>query len=525
MMEMDVKQKLKRFCYLGNFEPVYIRPHVGLKVDEYFPQLKEIVGTLDDVTFVAYMTDILKQSDHLPRKDEAIFAYATYLASDVDFKFKTNVRITIPLVLKTADELFMFCKYSKAINVLQGRKFLSRTTKKAVVAWYEKCTPQQLREMWMSHRGMYGFTHKSLIYMCHISDGVLGDNSIYMAFMETCSAVIKEDGMKNEAKMRQMCTLRTTTKKSEAVKIIKNLRLSWDQVPANLFKFPNVVELMLPQMTLLDIIKKWHLFHQHRHFENAKIYKLILSMTNREALQKANIHPSVFLWRMDRLGIPIAAGDLKKIPEKRALTMRMNVFQQMYRDSFSLNRAIGLRSFVVMTLQENYKKKFLTKHKKVTYYEAAVSFAFSYFKREKYTEIFAYTDDKVKLAPVPWERGIQLTEAMDVCEHFTYKKSSQRLVQPLMEALNRNTIYDLFLVIVPSAGRSNPNQNSNFLCKFMDKYRELKNKKAKFVIISLLKHKKSMTYSTQRSENILEICGLDANTANVIDSFALNRFG
>ena len=70
MMAMDAKQKLKRFCYLGNFEPVYIRPRVGLKVDQLFPPLKELIRTLDDVAFVAYMSDILRQSDHLPRKDE-----------------------------------------------------------------------------------------------------------------------------------------------------------------------------------------------------------------------------------------------------------------------------------------------------------------------------------------------------------------------------------------------------------------------------------------------------------------------
>ncbi|XP_055913132.1 RNA-binding protein RO60 [Eupeodes corollae] len=522
---MDAKQKLKRFCYLGNFEPVYIRPRVGLKVEKLYPPLKELISTLDDVAFVGYMSDILKQSDHLPRKDEAIFAYATYLGSEVDIKFKTNVRKVVPLVLKTAEELFMFCKYSKSIQQLQGRKGLSRTTKKAVVAWYEKCTPEELREMWKSHRGMYGFSHKNLIYMCHINDETLGDETVCQAFLKTCSELIKEDELKNEDVIMEMSTLRTTTKKNEATKIIKNLRLTWDQVPPNLFKFPNIVEMLLPEMSLLDIIKKWHTFHQHRHFDNTKLFRTIVSLTNREALQKANIHPSVFLWRMDRLGIPIAASELQKVPEKRAITMRMSVFQQMYRDSFSLNRAVGLRSFVTMTLQDNYKKKFLTKHKKVTYYEAAISFAFSYFKREKYTDIFAYTEDKVKLAQIPWEKGIQLNQAMEVCDHFTYKKSSQRLVQPLMEALNRKQVYDLFLIIVPSAGRSNPNQNSSFLCRFLDKYREMKNKKAKFVIISLLKHKKSMSYSTERNENILEICGLDSNTANVIDSFALNRFG
>lgn len=40
-------------------------------------------------------------------------------------------------------------------------------------------------------------------------------------------------------------------------------------------------------------------------------------------------------------------------------------------------------------------------------------------------------------------------------------------------------VYDVFLCIVPTAGRGNPKQNSDYLVKFLDRYRENYNPKAR----------------------------------------------
>lgn len=57
---------------------------------------------------------------------------------------------------------------------------------------------------------------------------------------------------------------------------------------------------------------------------------------------------------------------------------------------------------------------------------------------------------------------------------------------PIFNALNnKSQIYDLFLCIVPTAGRGNPGHNSKFLSKVLNKYRKARNSKAKYVKISI----------------------------------------
>lgn len=46
----------------------------------------------------------------------------------------------------------------------------------------------------------------------------------------------------------------------------------------------------------------------------------------------------------------------------------------------------------------------------------------------------------------------------------------------------------------------------------------------RFIILDLLRFTPSMAYSETRNENILEICGLDEHTPDLIHNFATHRF-
>lgn len=130
--------------------------------------------------------------------------------------------------------------------------------------------------------------------------------------------------------------------------------------------------------------------------------------------------------------------------------------------------------------------------------------AFGYYKKEKEVDVFYWIDDKLALGQMPWEAGITVEDALGYCDlldvSFMAKnclsvvkfefyviyficmqitKTNQRLITPVLRAMERKQVYDVFLVIVPTAGRGNPKNNSEFLCKFLDKYREKKNPKAK----------------------------------------------
>lgn len=68
-MELDAKVKLRRFCYLGRFEPVYIHLRGSINVGMYWPQLEVLCKSLDDVAMLLILRQALQETT-LVRRDE-----------------------------------------------------------------------------------------------------------------------------------------------------------------------------------------------------------------------------------------------------------------------------------------------------------------------------------------------------------------------------------------------------------------------------------------------------------------------
>lgn len=133
-------------------------------------------------------------------------------------------------------DLFLFCKYTALIGAIKKQKCFSRTVRKALKAWYEMQTPEAIRTMWMAHRGLHGFTHKTLIKLCHISDETMGASDVASPFFLTCTILLKEAETKlnNANKPVIILPTRTSKKKSEAKAIDSNANATQTvQAPSN----------------------------------------------------------------------------------------------------------------------------------------------------------------------------------------------------------------------------------------------------------------------------------------------------
>ncbi|XP_067641914.1 RNA-binding protein Ro60 [Eurosta solidaginis] len=563
-MELDAKTKLRRFCYIGSLEPVYVHLRGLINVQKYLPQLQLLCKAMDDVAMLLVLKQVLHETT-LVRRDEPIFVYAVYLDSEVDIKWKISLRKAFPALIRNDEDLFLFCKYAALIQREQKRKGFSKTTKKAITSWYEDQSPERIREMWLAHRGSHGYTHKTLLKLCHISDETIGAVDVVTPFFKTCTELLKAaetsgdtaehvenhidaDAVSNDSKTEKdaksdggdvektksntemspsailsVSKLRTTKNKFEAVKIIRKFKLRFNQVPAHLYRFPQVMEVLIPTMSYIQVLKNWRNLARQNHFENPKLMKLCQTLLeNKKLLHKDNIHPIVFLMQMRDL---VVRDDIAKLTPKRVEALKMPLLKQLYEESFGSNEATGLRMHITINIQKNYRKKPLKNHKKLGFLEAAIALAFGYYKKEKEVDVFYWMDDKLNLGQMPWDKNVKVDDVLEFCDILDITKTNQRLIVPILRAMERKQTYDVFLVIVPTAGRGNPKQSSEFLSKFLDKYREKRNPKAKFIILELLKFRKSMRYSDTRNENILEICGLDDHTTNLINNFALNHFG
>ncbi|KAL9882353.1 RNA-binding protein Ro60 isoform 1-T1 [Glossina fuscipes fuscipes] len=556
-MELDAITKLRRFCFLGSFEPVYVHLDGNVKIGYYWPLIKEMCKEISVDAMISLLKEVLVESDNLVRRDEPIFVYASYLAADVDTKQKTGMRLAFTCLICSDNDLFLFCKYAILIAKEQNRKGFSKTVRKAITCWYETRPAEKLQDMWLKHRGQHGFTHKSLLKLCHISDAKISGSTV--PFFKTCTELVEDSKAKSSVNANELnettertnsnptqeqidfkkkrvfkmnsttaqtildvAKLRTITNKKEALNIIRSNRLRYDQVPTHFLKSASIMEILIPSMTYLQLIKNWRRLAQSKLLQDPKIMQACERMLSNRKLQR-KIQPINFLINMRRMGI---RGDITRLSPKRVENMKMKYIQDLYQNLFTLtpDKSItDLRMHITINLQASYKIKFLRNHKKLSFYDAAIALAFGYFKREQHVDVFHWFHGNTRLERIAWCKTMDIKKAIACCDNIQNIKNSQRLVIPLTEALHSDQIYDVFLCIVPNAGRGNPNQKSDHLCMQLDKYR-LKSPKAKFIVLDLLKYRRSMHYSQTRKENILEICGLDEHTTDIIHNFITHRF-
>lgn len=78
-MELDAIAKLRRFCFLGSFEPVYVHLDGNVKISYYWPLIKEMCKEVSVEDMIPLLKEILLESDNLVRRDEVSQALASEL--------------------------------------------------------------------------------------------------------------------------------------------------------------------------------------------------------------------------------------------------------------------------------------------------------------------------------------------------------------------------------------------------------------------------------------------------------------
>ncbi|CAD7011247.1 unnamed protein product [Ceratitis capitata] len=107
--------------------------------------------------------------------------------------------------------------------------------------------------------------------------------------------------------------------------------------------------------------------------------------------------------------------------------LRISPPQPLQQQSFGNNGSTGLRMHII-NIHKNYKRN-----------DAAAALAFGHFNGEK------EVNDLM---------GQMLCDALEITG------SPQRLIMPIMRTMDAKQVHDVFPVIVPNAGRGNPENSS-----------------------------------------------------------------
>ncbi|XP_064538416.1 uncharacterized protein LOC135428383 [Drosophila montana] len=524
-------EKLRRFCYLGRIEaPVYAPTTFDLTVECHFAALRELCGEVSGAELVECLRNVLDACNdrYLPRHDEALLVLAVYLSTRTDEKQRTVVRGHFGELVRTDKDLLLVIKFVKHVQKLMERKSpISRTIRKAVLDWYQHQPLDKLLHMWSLNDCDWA-QHRELLHRCHYSN--VEFEAATMAALRVLSTPAKElvkwpnclePVVKHKKTIVGIANLRLSKNPHLALPIINQLSLSYEHMPRHVMTDTKVVNLLLPKMSYEQLLQSWPTFLKLFKSNRSAQLSYTQRFFNPSELRAANVEPVRLLLQETR-GVK-----RKKFISKGVVPAKpLSFIQQLYKQSFGCNKALGLRLHITINLEMCYIGKSLTgRWRSIKYLDVVVALAFGYFKCDPKVNVRIWHDKSGQLKSLPWMPEMSVDDARACCENQKVAKIKQTLTDVLDNALqDLEQAYDVFLVLVPRGTRGNSKNKSDQLCQRLDEYRQKRNMNAKFIIISLRQNHASMSYSKLRNEHILELCSITEQTPRLINAFAHGKF-
>lgn len=155
--QLDKWQRLERFLILGVDGPSYYASERQL-VLENAKCVQECLDT-DGPRAVKIIADV-SDSGRAPKNDPAIFALAL-AAGHADQATRVAALAALPRVCRIATHLFQFCE------AVQGFRGWGRGLRRAVAAWYDAKTPEQLAYQVAKYGQRNGWSHRDLFRQAH----------------------------------------------------------------------------------------------------------------------------------------------------------------------------------------------------------------------------------------------------------------------------------------------------------------------------------------------------------------------
>ncbi|KAJ6634946.1 RNA-binding protein RO60 [Pseudolycoriella hygida] len=304
---LEASSKLLRYLYIGNDINVIISQRyrqVDLRdLDVRLEFINELAALRPNLPFQFIKRIML--SNTLWRKDEAILALAyclrrlTTVVPEEYIKLKTEIYNSLHLLLKTDSDLFLFVYLSqKILTDVNGRKSFGRGMKRALFRWYEKKSPEELAEMFGRNRGMYGWTHANIIYLCHMKFGTDAKSQLISTLFKRGSESIAEQQSMETLppavrRFFDICSLKVNESATDAAEKIELHNFDADNLPVHLISQHQVWNKLLPKMEYRQLLKIFQTLHSLNLLKpKIPLYSTMCeSLGSSQSIKKACMHP------------------------------------------------------------------------------------------------------------------------------------------------------------------------------------------------------------------------------------------
>jgi 60 kDa SS-A/Ro ribonucleoprotein len=439
------------------------------------------------------------------KNDPAIFALSMCVALG-DEKTRSKAYSAIKEVCRTGSHLFTFPDYLKGNfrNSVGSAGF-----RRAMNQWYNEKDVKHLAYQVTKYQKRKKWSHRDLLRLSHVKPVDEDHNRLFNWIVNGWNGeeitIDKNDPM---AIVWAMEATRLTDNPKDIIMLIKEFGLTWEMVPTQFLKNPDIWEALLEKMPLDAMITnlgRMTSIGLVKPLSQAS-KKIITNLDNEERIRKSRLHPLSILVSYNAYKIGHGEkGNLTWNPDRNIVDALNEAFYTSFKtiEPTNKNFYLGVDVSGSMTYGE------VAGMTGVTPNIGAAVMAMVTARTEKYNVIRGFTSEMRDL-------GITPKDSLETAQKKTQSRSfgSTDCAQPMIDALNNKLDIDVFEVLTDSetwAGRVHPTQA-------LDNYNQKMGKNAKLVCVGMVANKFSIADATRK--DMLDCCGFSAETPQVISLFA-----
>lgn len=438
-----------------------------------------------------------------PKNDPALTVLALAAAKGTP-EVQALAYAALPQVARTGTHLFTF------VSVLNSLGKWNAAAKRGVAAWYTGRSVDKAAVQMIKYQSRNGWSHRDVLRLAHVKPQNDAQDAL---FHWVAKDKAHKDGLALPRLVEDFEALMAASSPKDVIQLIgKNEQISWEMVPTQFLKDPEVLMALLPAMGLTAVIRQLgKLTAAGVISPMSEGTKLIVSkLSDAEALKKQRVHPIAMLQAMKQYGVGHGdKGSLVWSPQQRIVDTLNDAFYA----SFDNVQDTGAGYFMGVDCSGSMFGATVNGSPNLTAAEVAGVMALAIVKKQSNYWIggFNNTMSELKISP-----NMRLDAVLKVIQAFKWGSTDCSL--PMTHALDNGfTDVDMFTVITDNetyAGRMQPVQA-------LKQYRDKHVKTAKLVVIGT--SVSNFTIADPKDPGMMDIAGFDTAAPAIIADFALRR--
>lgn len=493
VFQLDKWQRLNRFLILG------------VESNNYYVSAKKLAIENADNLLSCITEDGKRVVDEIvrvsseglaPKNDPAIFALAL-CASFGDADIRQYAFSMLPEVCRISTHLMQFTDYC---NNYRG---WGRAMKNAVSSWYQKMPVDRLAYQVVKYQKRNGWSHRDLLRKSHPVTTDPQRNEIYR--------YITQGNIPDNELIKAFEALRRPNINKAAVLSLIDSGLTWEMIPTNFLKEPEVWEALLPKMPLTALLRNLGRMSSIGLLApgSDSLNLVVKKVTNEEYLQASRIHP---------VSILVAHRVYSKgHGDKGSLTWTftpslLDTLDEAYIKSFKYQEPTNKRYSLSFDVSGSMSCGSCMGLSMFTPAEASGALALSIKAIESNIETYAF--DRV-YSPIHLPAN-SIDGAMNAIR-TKMKFGPTDCALPMLFATEHNIPYDVFIAFTDNEtwyGKTHP-------YRALRDYRDKMGIDAKLIVCAMSSN--AFTIADPDDNGMLDITGFDASLPSIISNFALNK--